>query len=111
MNKITVGVGTPEQRDINIKSFVQSKFKDGRLISLFKLEDDSFLGLVENPLESQRNQRQEIWLSNESFIGFLSVCYLLSAHSNSDFGEMLKGAIESDNIDYIFSPDLHEVSS
>lgn len=100
---ITVGYGTPEQREIGVDDYVQAQFKDGRLITVMKLEDNSFMSVVENPEKSGRHPRQEIWLSEESFAGLMSVCWLLGAHSDFDMDAAVRLASEDKDIHYVFS--------
>lgn len=73
-NKLTVGYGTKEEREIEIINGVQAEFIDKRCITVAKLEDDSFFVSVENYKSSGRNVQDSMWLSKESFLAMLSTC-------------------------------------
>ena len=67
----TVGLGTSQEREIPIEQCVKSLYKDNRLVSIVKLEDDSFILSVENPGSSGRATQTSMWLSRESFISLI----------------------------------------
>lgn len=104
--KVTVGFGTAEQREMEIIDFVQAEFKDHRLISIIQIEDDSLVAVVENPKSSGRNTQASIWLSKESFIGMLSTAFIYFSAKGEDLGELMKSAVENNEIDYTFSDNL-----
>jgi len=85
IGKVTVGYGTPEQREIEIKAFLQANFIDNRLISVSETEnDEGFILLVENPKSSGRQGENKMWLSRDSFIGLLTVINLYTLKYNID---------------------------
>ena len=72
-NFITVGGGTPEQREIEIERFLKCESKDGRTVIIAKLVDnEGFFLEIKNNEESKRNPCQQVWFSNESFIIVIS---------------------------------------
>jgi hypothetical protein len=108
--EITVGYGTPEQRELKIVDFVQAKFKDHRLISISQIEDGSLTTVVENPALSGRNSQASIWLSKESFVGMLSTAFLYFSAKGEDLGELMKQVIEKDDITYSYSDNLRLIT-
>lgn len=65
--KIEVGVGTDQQREINIVEYIDTKDSaDGRSVSVLKLEGSEYAIHLENPPESGRST-QSIWMSEKTF--------------------------------------------
>lgn len=108
--KITVGYGTPEQRELEILDFVQAQFKDNRLVCISKIEDGSMVAVVENPVSSGRNPQASIWLSRESFIGMLSTAFLYFSAKGEDLGELMKNSVEKHDIQYTYSDNLTAIN-
>lgn len=104
--KITVGYGTAEQRELEILDFVQAEYKDHRLITISKIEDESIVAIVENPKSSGRNTQSTIWISKESFIGMLSTAFLYFSAKGEDLGELMKSVVEKEDINYSYSDNL-----
>lgn len=104
--KITVGIGTKDQRELEIVDYVQAHFKDNRIISVSQIEDGSFVGTVENPPSTGRNTQSSIWLSRESFIRLLSTAMLYFNVKGEDMQKLLEESIENNEIDYTFSNNL-----
>ncbi len=105
--KITVGVGTNEQRELQIVDFVQAHFKDNRIISVSQIEDGTLVGVVENPPSTGRNTQASIWLSKESFIGLLSTAMLYFNVKGEDIQKLLEESIQGNEVDYSFSDNLN----
>lgn len=105
--KITVGVGSSKERELNIKSFVQAEFKDKRLISISLLEDDTMLAIVENTESEERSELESIWLTKESFIGMISTAMMYFNMSGEDLEKLLKDSFEKDEIEYGYSNNLN----
>lgn len=108
--KITVGVGTPERRELEIVDFVQAEYKDHRLISISQIEDGSLVAVVENPASTGRNTQATIWLSKESFVGMLSTAFLYFSAKGEDLGELMKSVVEREDINYTFSDNLEGIT-
>lgn len=105
--KITVGVGTNGQRELQVVDFVQAHFKDNRIISVSQIEDGTFVGVVENPPSTGRNPQASIWLSKESFIGLLSTAMLYFNVKGEDMQKLLEESIQGNEVDYSFSDNLN----
>lgn len=104
--KITVGFGTPEQRELKIIEFLKTTFKDNRVISVSLIEDESFACVVENVTSSGRNEQSTIWLSKESMIGLVSTVMIYFNMKGQDIEELLKQSVDGDNIQYTYSDNL-----
>jgi len=94
IGKITVAAGSDKQQEIEIKDFIRCSFPDHRLISICNLEKKAgYIISVENP-ESSGRSNQKIWLSYESFIGFIATAVIYANHAKIDIqaeAEKMKG--------------------
>lgn len=106
--KITVGVGTSQQTDLEMVDFVQAKFKDNRIITVSEIEDGSLIGVVENVRSSGRASEASIWLSKESFIGLISTAMLYFNIKGEDMQELLKQSLDEEDVKYTFSDNLND---
>lgn len=106
--KIRVGVGTNQQKELEIIDFVQARFKNNRIISISQIEDGSFVGAVENPPSSGRSTQSTIWLSKESFFGLLSTAMLYFNLKGEDMQKLLEESVEGGKVDYSFSDNLKD---
>ena len=104
--KITVGYGTPDQKELQIVDFLQAQFKDHRLISISEIEDGSIASAVENPPSTGRHSQASIWLSKESLIGLLSTAILYFNLKGEDLEDLFKQAVAKDEIEYTYSDNL-----
>lgn len=85
---ITVGVGTPEERKIEMKRFMQFQFTGNRLVTITEQVDGSFCILVENP-ESSGRTNQKVWLSRESFLAVVCSLNLFLGDMETDLSKEL----------------------
>lgn len=109
---VTVGYGSHVEKEIPILDFVQSQYKDHRLITTAKLEDGSYLISVENPESSGRNTKNTMRLSEESYIGLVSNAFLYFSAKGESMEELMKESIDKKNeIEYSFSDNLLPVKS
>lgn len=102
----TVGIHTSQEREVPIADYVKSLYKDNRLVSIVRLEDDSFILSVENPESSGRATSSQMWLSRESFISLISTSFLYFGCSGENFGELLQSSVTKNQLDYDFSDNL-----
>lgn len=107
--KVTVGYGGIEQRELEIVEYVQAKFKDNRLISISKLEDDTMVLSVESPPSTGRNAQSTIWLSKDSLIGLLSTASLYLAIKGEDLSEMIEDIV-GEEVNYGVSDNLEQLN-
>jgi hypothetical protein len=108
LGKIVVGYGSPEEKSIEIKDYIQAGYIDHRVITVAALEDDSYVLTVENPVSTGRASQQSIRLSHESFIGLIHASFLYFGCKGIEIGEELKKCVSRDDIEYSYSDNLHE---
>ncbi len=109
--KITVGIGSGEQKEIEVLDFVQSTFKDNRVITTAGLEDGSMLITVENPKSTGRASQATIWLSKESVLGILSTCFLYFGCKGEDVQSLFLDSVQNkDMLDFTYSDNLKGIS-
>lgn len=103
---VTVGTESLTPKELKIVDFVQSQYKDNRLISVSMLEDDSYVLAVENPVSTGRAIQSTMRLSKESLMGLISGIFLYFECKKEDMGTALKEATGKNLIDYTFSDNL-----
>lgn len=108
---VTVGYGKPEEREIPIIEFIKSSYKDDRIVSVAKLEDDTYCLSVENVASSGRNPSNTMRLSRESFIGLLATSLLYLSVKGEDMLELTKKSIDGDTLRYHLSDNLKPFST
>ncbi len=106
----TIGYGTPLERKVPILDFVQTTYKDNRVITVSTLGDgkESQILSVENPASTGRASDSKMWLSKESTIGLLTTMLMYYSCKGISLEELLQEAIErgKTEIDYKFSSNL-----
>lgn len=90
-------------KQLDIIDLIRSEFKDHRLITVAKLEDNSFMLSVENPQSSGRAIQSNMRLTEESLLGLLASCMIYFEHNSIDLSNKLLELINSDNIQYSYS--------
>lgn len=103
---VTVGYGKPDEKEIPIVEFIKSTYKDDRIVSVAKLEDDTYVLSVENVTSSGRNPQNTMRLSKESFIGLLSTALLYLNVKGEDMIELTKQSIDGNMLRYHLSSNL-----
>ena len=101
---VTVGVGTAEQREIEIKSYIIASFIGDRKITIMELIDSSILCFVENPPDSGRDTKQEIWLTRESLVAFMGLVITFFGENGENLADLMKAASSDDCVEYTFKP-------
>lgn len=104
---VTVGAGTPGQREIGILDFVQCFFKENRVITVGTLEDGSMILGVENLKSSGRAAQATMWLSPESVIGLVATISIYWNQKGLNVEQMLQSSLDRDDlIDFRFSENI-----
>lgn len=94
-------------KDVAIIEFMQSTFKDNRVINVCELENGNFIISVEN-VESSGRGNHSMMLSKESFFGIFSIITLFINKKGFEFNEEVKQSIQSgDVINYSCSKNLN----
>jgi hypothetical protein len=107
--KVTLGYPT-QPRDVNVVDYIQSIFKDHRLITIMELEDGSYTLSVENPESTGRASSSKMLLSKESFIGLICASHFYWSCKQKDIGEMMKDCVVGENINYVYSENLAPIN-
>lgn len=108
--KITVGLGA-DQREVEITDFVQSTFKNNRIVSVAGLEDGGMVLSVENPPSTGRATQANIWLSEESVLGLISTCFLYFSSKGKNVEDLFLNSVNnSDMVDFVYSDNLKGIS-
>ncbi|MDD3037926.1 hypothetical protein [Bacteroides sp.] len=108
---VTLGFGTDEQREVEIVDYIRSEFKDHRLITVAKTEEDAYLLCVENPESSGRNTCSKMYLSLGSLVALLASTHLFFQNQGLDMAELLKEYVEGDVINYEYPNDNNQQNS
>jgi hypothetical protein len=103
---VTVGTGGPQQQDLEVINFVQSKYTDNRLISISELEDNTFMLVVENPASTGRATQSAMRLSKESFMALIAGSFLYFTCKGENMSQMMEDLATNGLIDYSFSDNL-----
>lgn len=102
----TIGYGTPEEQKVAIIEFIKADFKDNRLISCIKLENESIIIAVENPASSGRDPLQSMMLSKESAIGIMSTLTLYFNSTEKDLIKTMEESAGRNDINYSCSHNI-----
>lgn len=73
---VLLGCETATPRKIEIEDFVRCEFKDHRLVSVVRTEEEGFLFSIENPPSTGRAIEQKMYLTGESAVALFTT-YIL----------------------------------
>lgn len=90
-------------KEIDITDYVRAEFKDHRLCTVVRTEENTFVLAVENPASSGRNPLSQMHLTEESMLGLLNAIFLYYMHNNIDIEAKMKELVNSDNIEFEFN--------
>jgi len=91
---------------MNIASYVQAQFTDNRIMTVSKLEDETYILSVENPESTGRATSVNMRLSESSLMGLLTTIHMHISCSGKDSKTMLQEATKGKEINYSFSGNL-----
>lgn len=109
--KITIGCGSKDEKELEIVDFIRANFIDNRLVSICKIEDESFLLSVENPSSTGRATQSTMWLSKESLTGLLTTIMLYFNVKEEDMDEMFEQIAKDKEVNYTCSDNLKPLLS
>ena len=95
------GLGT--RREIPIVDMVRSVFKDHRMCTVARTEENTFLLSVENPESTGRWPKADMYLSEESMLALFGAVCLFYTHYDIDVNEKVKELVGKDTLSYEFS--------
>lgn len=102
---ITLGFMGEHQRVVDIDSLVRIEFKDHRLATVARDEENAILLAVENPQSTGRAARAEMYLSQDSFYSILHTAMIFLEHNGIDLSSKLKELInEQKSVNYEYYP-------
>ncbi len=87
---ITLGVGTDEARTIELTDIVRCEFKDHRLVSVVRDEENGFLLSVENAGSTGRHPDSKMYLTEGSMIGILLTLHTFLQKTGMNIEEKMK---------------------
>lgn len=94
----TLGCGSSKQREVEIENFMRCEFKDHRLISVVKTEEDAYLFCVENPASTGRSTEQKMYLTEGSAVALFSTYMLYLTHHGVDMQQLFEKHRQSGDI-------------
>lgn len=104
---LTVGVGTGQEREIQIVNRFSCEYADDRIISVSKLEgEEGYVIAVDNSDSSGRIQQSSMWLSEISLKGLMSTINLYGAAAKFDIKQDIETIVGSDKFNYLVQGDL-----
>ena len=106
--KITIGVGSSMQRDLEVTDFIQTVFPDNRIISVADIEDGTIMCSVENPESTGRAPKQSMWLSKESFAGLISLGILYYSRKGIDLKEEIEDMLKAKEFQFRATDGFHK---
>jgi hypothetical protein len=105
--EVTIGFGGSEQRSIPIESWLSAHYKDGRKLTIVKMKNKEGYGVtVENHESSDRSTKQEMLLTNETFIALFATMSLHMTGEGIDFTKELAESVVNEDIGYNCSDNL-----
>ena len=94
--------------ELDVVSFVQADFVEGRHLSVAKLSDGTYVLSVENPISTGRNPQQTMRLSEESLYSLYSTMAIYFSCTGIDMMELARKAIGGSEISYSTSDNLQK---
>ena len=101
----TIGVGTTNEK-VRIENWISAYYKDGRKFTIVRLENENLALTIENHETSDRNTRQEMLLTQESFFSMYATMCLHMLAEGVDLEEVFNKATQKGGIDYACTPNL-----
>lgn len=107
--QITIGYGTSEERVLEIESFINAHYVDGRIASVLQDSDGIINIVIRNPPDSGRAPQQEMRLSVESFLALTGTMTIFIHASGWDVEKLLSDSLEKNSVEYEISDNLKRV--
>lgn len=108
--KAVLGAESSERREVDIMDFVQSTYKDNRVVTISSLDkEEGYILSVENVESSGRNPQSQMFLSKESFIALMTTSVLYWGCKGVDLADLLKDSAGGGDIKYNFSDNLNPI--
>ena len=101
---VEIGDGV-RTRQVEITDWVRSTFKDHRLCTVIRTEENSFVLSVENPISSGRSAKCNIHLTEDSMLAMISSIMIYYEHHGIDITKRMAELVNSGSLNYEFSID------
>lgn len=96
--------------EIAITNMVRSEFKDHRLCTVARTEENTFVLAVENPASSGRNPSGLLHLTEDSMLALFGVICSYYIHQGIDLDKRMKELIEADEIEIEYIDNEEHIS-
>ncbi|MFT5450577.1 MAG: hypothetical protein ACI9N9_000054 [Enterobacterales bacterium] len=103
---ITIGVGTTNEK-VEIDNWMSAFYKDGRKVTIIRVEGNRLAITIENHKSSNRSAKQEMLLTEESFIAIYASMSLHMLAEGSNLEEIFDKSTNRGEVDYACSPNLN----
>lgn len=90
-------------RKMEITDWVRGTYKDHRLCSVIRTEENTFVLSVENPTSSGRAVQSNIHLTEDSMLAMMSSILIYYEHHGIDITKRMAELVNSDSMNYEFS--------
>lgn len=90
-------------KELAITDMVRSVFKDHRMCTIARTEENTFVLAIENPKSTGRNTLNQMHLTEESLLALTNSIFLYYMHNGIDINQKMKDLIDSDTIDYEYN--------
>lgn len=94
---IILGTATDAPRVVEIEDVVRAEFKDHRLVSIARTEEDAYLLCIENPARSGRSTQQRMYLTEGSVAALFSTYLIYLTHHGINANELLEKYMQGDD--------------
>lgn len=95
---VTLGTATDAPRVVEIEDVVRAEFKDHRLVSIARTEEDTYLFSIENPASSGRSSQQMMYLTEGSVIALFSTYMVYLTHHGINANELFEKYMQGDDM-------------
>ena len=90
-------------KEVEITDMVRSVFKDHRMCTVARTEENTFVLAIENPSSTDRLPMSQMHLSEESMIALVNSIFLFYHHNNIDIEQKMKEIIDSDSVNFEYN--------
>ena len=98
--------GQAPAKVLELTDIVRAAYRDHRLCTVARAEDNTFLLSVENPQSTGRATNSQMYLSEESMLALVSCVFLFYQHNGIDISGKLQEVADSasnGNLEYEFA--------
>lgn len=94
---------TDEKKELSITDLVRAEYKDHRLCTVIRTEENSYVLAVENPQSTGRNTLSQMHLTEESMLSLISCVFLFYQHNGINIIDRFQQLANSDQLKYEFA--------